>query len=96
MFTGNALDDSGWLPPTESHIRMLGVDPSARGRGVGPALMLECMRIAREHGKTLMTLNTGPRMKAAQRMYESMGFDRLPDVEVSEDFSLLSYAISLA
>jgi ribosomal protein S18 acetylase RimI-like enzyme len=83
------------LPAHESHIRMLGVAPDTQRRGIGRALMEECMRIAREHGKTLMTLNTGPRMKAAQRMYEAMGFERLPDWKISEDFSLLSYAISL-
>src|SRR5205809_1143187 len=27
------------LPPHLAHVRMLGVDPSARGRGIGPALM---------------------------------------------------------
>ena len=83
------------LPPDEAHIRMLGVDPSAQGRGIGRALMDESIRIAREHGKTLMTLHTTERMRAAQRMYERMGFLRKPDWKVSEDFSLLSYELAL-
>jgi ribosomal protein S18 acetylase RimI-like enzyme len=84
------------LPPHEAHIRMLGVDPSAQGKGVGRALMDASIRIAREHGKTLMTLNTTERMAVAQKMYEGMGFVRQPDWNVSEDFSLLSYALELA
>src|SRR5205085_8753534 len=44
------------LPAHEAHIRMLGVDPSTQGRGIGRALMHESIRIARERGKTLMTL----------------------------------------
>ena len=83
------------LPAREAHIRMLGVDPSTQGRGIGRALMDESIRIAREHGKTLMTLNTTERMHVAQRMYEGMGFVRQPDWQVSEDFSLLSYALDL-
>src|ERR671922_642289 len=34
------------LEPDEAHIRMLGVDPSARGRGVARALMAETERRA--------------------------------------------------
>ena len=83
------------LPAHESHIRMLGVLPEAQGRGIGRALMDESIRIAREHGKTLLTLNTTERMAVAQRMYESMGFTRLPDWRVSPEFTLLSYQLEI-
>ena len=83
------------LPAHEAHIRMLGVLPEAQGRGIGRALMDESIRIAREHGKTLMTLNTTERMDVAQRMYESMGFARQADWKVSEDFTLLTYHLEL-
>jgi ribosomal protein S18 acetylase RimI-like enzyme len=83
------------LPAHEAHIRMLGVIPEAQGRGIGRALMDESIRIAREHGKTLMTLHTTSRMNVAQKMYEAMGFERLPDWQVGEDFTLLSYQLEL-
>jgi ribosomal protein S18 acetylase RimI-like enzyme len=83
------------LPPHEAHIRMLGVAPEAQGRGIGRALMEESIRIAREHGKTLMTLNTTERMKTAQRMYESMGFVRQQDWQVDEEFKLLTYRLEI-
>ena len=69
--------------------------PEAQGRGIGRALMDESIRIAREHGKTLLTLNTTERMAVAQRMYESMGFTRLPDWRVSPEFTLLSYQLEI-
>jgi ribosomal protein S18 acetylase RimI-like enzyme len=80
------------MPADEAHIRMLGVDPSARGRGVAKALMTECLRLARGAGKTRMTLNTTARMKVAQRMYESLGFERGEDDVFPDGFVLLSYA----
>jgi ribosomal protein S18 acetylase RimI-like enzyme len=83
------------LPAHEAHIRMLGVAPEAQGRGIGRALMDESIRIAREHGKTLMTLNTTERMKTAQRMYESMRFVRREDRQVDEEFKLLTYHLEI-
>ncbi|MBI3648155.1 MAG: GNAT family N-acetyltransferase [Actinobacteria bacterium] len=80
------------LPAHEAHVRMLGVDPSARGRGIGPMLTRECLRRAAEAGKTILTLNTTPRMRAAQRMYESLGFDRGKDEVFPDGFVLLSYS----
>src|SRR5437879_849920 len=45
-------DDEKPLDPDEAHIRMLGVDPEARGRGVAKGIMAECERIALEAGRT--------------------------------------------
>jgi ribosomal protein S18 acetylase RimI-like enzyme len=85
-------DEDDPVPPDEAHIRMLGVDPSARGRGVAKAIMAECVRLAREAGRTRMTLNTTKRMRAARRMYESLGFERETDEVFPDGFVLLSYA----
>ncbi|HEY7401725.1 MAG TPA: GNAT family N-acetyltransferase [Actinomycetota bacterium] len=85
-------DEDDPVPPDESHLRMLGVDPSARGRGIARAIMAECVRLSLEAGKTLMTLNTTKRMTAAMRMYESLGFERGEDEVFPDGFVLLSYA----
>ena len=85
-------DQDDPVPPDEAHIRMLGVDPSARGRGVAKSIMAECVRLARDAGKTRMTLNTTRRMRAAQRMYETLGFERGTDEVFPDGFVLLSYA----
>ena len=84
-------DDDPQLPPDEAEIRMLGVDPEQRGRGVAKALMDACFAWAAEAGKTRMRLHTTQRMNVAQAMYESMGFDRLPDRVFPDGFVLLSY-----
>jgi ribosomal protein S18 acetylase RimI-like enzyme len=79
------------LASGEGHVRMLGVDPSARRRGVARLLMRACIDRAREAGKTYITLNTTPRMTSAQKMYESMGFERGADTVFPDGFVLLSY-----
>lgn len=84
-------DDDPPLQPDEAHIRMLGVHPDERGRGVARALMDACFEWARKAGRTRMTLHTTLRMKAAQSMYESMGFERLPDRVFPDGFVLLTY-----
>ena len=83
------------LRPHESHIRMLGVAPEARGRGVARALMATCEGRARASGRTLMTLNTTQRMETAQRMYEALGYVRGEDRVLPDGFVLISYAKEL-
>jgi len=59
-------------------IRMLAVLPDARGQGVGKALVRECIRRARSAGATELGLHTSASMRAAIRMYEGLGFVRVP------------------
>ena len=58
---------------------MLVVDPEARGRGIGELLVTACLELARAAGKRRMVLSTDPRMTAAHRLYERMGFRRLAE-----------------
>ena len=88
-------DDDGPLRPNEAHIRMLGVAPQARGRGIAKMLMAECESRARAAGRTFMTLHTTHLMKAAQGMYESLGYERGEDRVFPDGFVLMSYAKSL-
>jgi len=89
-------DDDEPLQPGESHIRMLGVEPAARGRGAARALVHACIDRARARGKTFMTLHTTERMRDAQRMYEAMGFARLEDRVLDDGFVLMTYWRSIA
>jgi ribosomal protein S18 acetylase RimI-like enzyme len=88
-------DEDGPLGPDEAHIRMLGVAPEARGRGVARLVMGACEDLAREHGKRLMTLHTTERMPAAQRMYAALGYTRGPDRILDDGFVLLSFSKAL-
>lgn len=88
--------NNGPLGPQQAHIRMLGVDPSARGKGVARALMERCIEESRSAGKTLLTLNTTPMMEAAQAMYGSLGFTRGPDEVHPDGFVLMCYSLVLS
>jgi ribosomal protein S18 acetylase RimI-like enzyme len=65
--------------PAEAGFRMLVVDAAARGRGVGELLVRACLDRARAAGKTRVVISTEPRMRAAHRLYERLGFTRLPE-----------------
>jgi len=64
-------------------VRLLAVLPSARGQGVGTALMAECVQRARHAGAAALGLHTMDVMGAAVRMYERMGFARMPNLDFS-------------
>lgn len=91
---GSSLEETP-LEPGQAHVRMLGVDPNARRRGIGRRLVETCIREAARRGKTVLTLNTTRRMRAAQEMYESLGFRRTPDLDLGGGFVLLSYQLPL-
>jgi ribosomal protein S18 acetylase RimI-like enzyme len=55
-------------------IRMLVVDPQARGRGIGRRLTDECIERARRDEAAVIALHTSPAMEVALAMYLRMGF----------------------
>jgi len=63
-------------------VRLLAVSPEGRGRGVGEALMRECLRLAQDSGAPGITLHTTEMMQAAMRLYERMGFVRVPELDL--------------
>ena len=86
----------GW-PKDWAGIRLLGVHPDYRGRGIGRALMEECIRRCREKGISTIGLHTSELMEIARKMYEKMGFKRVPefDFHPTPEITVMAYRLDI-
>ena len=65
------------LPPDWAWVRAVGVHPSARGTGVGRALMAHCAADV-----DILSLHTMDFMPVAVRLYEQLGYVRAPEWDI--------------
>jgi ribosomal protein S18 acetylase RimI-like enzyme len=61
-----------WL---KARIEDVVVDQAARGRGVGEALVRECIEVARKSGAGIVELQSARSREAANRLYPRLGFE---------------------
>jgi ribosomal protein S18 acetylase RimI-like enzyme len=90
-------DDDATLPPDVAALRMLGVDPEARGRGVGRALVQSTIDRCKGRRKRELILRTTEPMVVAQHLYRSLGFERdtARDQYFDDGFVLYAYRLDL-
>jgi GNAT superfamily N-acetyltransferase len=65
------------LPAPE--FRLLSVEPTRRGKGIGRALVEECIRRANDADASELGLHTSVSFRAAIALYQSLGFERAPE-----------------
>jgi GNAT superfamily N-acetyltransferase len=71
--------------PGVAKLRLLIVDPSARGLGIGARLVDECTRFARDAGYHTISLWTNSVLTSARRIYAAAGYT-LVRTEVHDSF----------
>jgi ribosomal protein S18 acetylase RimI-like enzyme len=81
VLAGEDRDHGRNLEPDIAVLRMLGVAPAFHGHGIGRALVSAALDVARGAGKERLELFTEEAMGAAQRLYVSLGFVRVRELD---------------
>jgi len=82
----------------EAEVRALAVSSDARGRGIGRALLTAVTDRAAQRDVRRLLLLTQTNMHAAQHLYTTAGFCRLPerDYRIGPDATLLAYGLEIS
>jgi ribosomal protein S18 acetylase RimI-like enzyme len=72
------------LTPDTAELKRMYVRPDARGRGIARRLGEHAIAVAAARGYARVRLGTLPSMRAAQELYESLGFRRIAPYRAEE------------
>jgi GNAT superfamily N-acetyltransferase len=96
VHVGPGRPRSAIFPGDWSVIRMLVVDPQARGHGIGRRLVAAALEWAQQARAPAVGLHTSPIMASALRMYEALGFVREHDLPPIRGVPYARYALPAA
>ena len=84
------------LEKNAAGFRLLAVESSARGQGLGRMLTNECIRRAKEKKLSQVIIHTTQAMQQAWKMYESIGFKRSEDLDfLQQGFPVFGFRLRL-
>ena len=76
--------------------RLLAVDPSKRGKGLGRLLTKACIELAKDEKQKQIIIHSTKAMKIAWKMYERMGFKRSEDLDfLQEELPVFGFRLML-
>jgi len=75
---GSNLPD--YLPEEWASLRLLVVNPSYRGKGIGRALVDMCISRAKQDEASVLAIHTSPIMEVALPMYLRIGFVKVKEI----------------
>jgi ribosomal protein S18 acetylase RimI-like enzyme len=79
-----------------SGFRLLAVHPDFRGQGIGKILTGACIAHAKAHQHHQLVIHTTAAMKTAWKMYESLGFKRITDLDFMQgDLAVYGFILTL-
>lgn len=68
-------------PDSWSYIRLVGVHPEYRGKGIAKTLTVRCIENPRLSGEKVIALHTSEFMQPARKLYESLRFEKVRELE---------------
>ena len=75
---GSSLPD--FFSEEWASLRLLVVNPSCRGKGIGRGLVEMCISRAKQDGASVLAIHTSPIMEVALPMYLRIGFVKVKDI----------------
>jgi ribosomal protein S18 acetylase RimI-like enzyme len=75
----------------DAYLSRIAVAPSARGRGIGRALLIRFLADCARRGAQRAILEVSPRHEEALSMYQRAGFEQVGEASASADERVLTY-----